>query len=260
MNLLFLGDVVGKPGCRAVCEVLPRLIDREFIDFTVVNAENVEDGAGLEIGLMNRLLAAGANVLTSGNHAYRRSEIIPYLEVEPMFLRPANFPGASPGSGWTIGNTASGESVAVINLIGRVFMDPSDCPFQVVDRVLGQIRDKATTVVVDMHAEATSEKQAMGWYLDGRVSAVLGTHTHVQTADERILPRGTAYLSDAGMCGPIDSVIGARPEDGIRRFHTAVPTKLKVASGPTIVSGAIVSVNEQGQALSIRRVQEKVPA
>jgi hypothetical protein len=259
MNVLFLGDIVGKPGRHAVRAVLPRLIEREAITFVIANCENVAGGMGVDPKSVNELRDAGVHVLTSGNHVWRNKEIVPYMEHEPNLLRPANFPPGVPGSGWIVGETREGHRVAVINLIGRVFMDSVDCPFQMVEALLPEITKRARAVFVDMHAEATSEKAAMGWRLDGRVSAVIGSHTHVQTADERVLPNGTAYLTDAGMCGPIDSVIGMRREQVIHRFVTHMPTKFDVASGPVLVQGAVVELDaETGRALAIRRVQERV--
>jgi hypothetical protein len=257
MNLLFLGDVVGKPGRLAVRSLLPGLIHREKVDFVVVNCENVSGGAGVDPDSCGQLLEAGADVLTSGNHVWRKKEVVEYLEREPRLLRPVNFPPGAPGSGWRKYTTSGGTEVTVINLIGRVFMDSVDCPFQAAERILAEIGSSPGVVLVDMHCDATSEKGAMGWFLDGRVSCVVGSHTHVQTADERILPRGTAFLTDAGMCGPIDSVIGVKAELAIRRFVTHLPTKFETATGPTIVQGAVVSVDpSSGRATAIRRVRE----
>ena len=258
MKLLFLGDIVGKPGLRAVCASLPRLIDRARLDFVVANCENVTNGSGVDPKSARELLAAGANVLTSGNHVWRRKEIVEFIESERRLLRPANFPPMVPGRGWTVAETADGTPVGVVNLIGRVFMDSVDCPFRTAESVLREVGARARVVIVDMHADATSEKGAMGWFLDGKVAAVLGSHTHVQSADERVLPGGTAYITDAGMCGPVDSVIGVKKELAIERFLTHMPVKFEVASGPVVVQGAIVEIDaDSGRATSITRVQER---
>ncbi len=261
MRLLFLGDIVGKPGRRAVLQVLPRLLADEQIDFVVANCENAAGGVGVDPGTARELLAAGADVLTSGNHIWAKREIVEYLRDSDVLLRPANFAPVTPGWGFTVKQGRNGVAVGVLNLIGRVFMSPYDCPFRVADAALAQLRERALVVLVDMHAEATSEKVAMGWYLDGRVTAVVGSHTHVQTADERVLPGGTAYLTDAGMCGPRDSVIGMKREQVMERFLTQMPSRFEVAGGEALVQGAIVDVDHSsGRARSIRRVQEYVPA
>src|SRR5215470_1282360 len=257
MRVLFLGDIVGTPGRRACRTILPRLIDRERLDLVIANCENTAGGAGVDGKSVRDLLDAGVNVLTSGNHVWRRPEIIELIQAERRLLRPANFPPAAPGRGWMVGETAAGTPVAVLNLIGRVFMDSVDCPFRSAEAMLPELQARARVIIVDMHAEATSEKAALGWFLAGKVSAVLGSHTHVQTADERVLPGGTAYVTDVGMCGPVDSVIGVDRELAVRRFVTHMPVKFAVASGPVIVQGAIVDVDaESGHAQGIRRVQQ----
>jgi hypothetical protein len=259
MNLLFLGDIVGKPGRLAVRSLLPKLIHRTEARFVVANCENVSGGAGVEPESCRELLEAGVDVLTSGNHIWRKREIVDYIAREPRLLRPANFPPGTPGEGWRCFRTPDGVEVAVVNLIGRVFMDAMDCPFQAADGILAQLAGRAQVIFVDMHAEATSEKSAMGWHLAGRVSAVVGSHTHVQTADERVLEPGTAFLTDAGMCGPIDSVIGVKRELAIRRFITHMPTRFEPAAGRTVVQGAVVSVDPaSGRATAIARVQEYI--
>ncbi|MCK6554561.1 TIGR00282 family metallophosphoesterase [Candidatus Binatia bacterium] len=259
MRILFLGDVVGKPGCTAVCALLPRLIDRERISFVIANCENASTGgAGIEPARARELLGAGVDVLTSGNHVLKRNEIAAMLGEEPRLLRPANLPPGAPGAGWVVGHTADGTRVAVINMIGRVFMESVDCPFRVAETLLADVRARARVVVVDMHAEATSEKNALGWFLDGKVSAVVGTHTHVQTADERVLPQGTAFVTDTGMCGPVRSVIGLRPETAVRRFVNKLPVRYEVAGGPVLVQGVVIEVDPvKGMALGIERVQER---
>jgi len=259
MNLLFLGDIVGKPGRLAVRGLLPRLIHREQAAFVVANCENISGGAGVDPENCRELFAAGVDVLTSGNHIWRKREIVEYIEREPRLLRPANFPPGTPGAGWGCFRTPDGIEIGVVNLIGRVFMDAMDCPFQAADGIVAALEKRTRVIFVDMHAEATSEKSAIGWHLAGRVSAVVGSHTHVQTADERVLETGTAFLTDAGMCGPIDSVIGVKRELAIRRFITHLPTKFEPAAGRTVVQGAVVRIDPaSGRATSIARVQEYV--
>lgn len=259
MRVLFLGDVVGKPGRQAVRTALPGLIGREHIAIVIANGENAAGGVGIDPRSAEELLGAGVDILTSGNHIWRKKEILAYIEGQARLLRPANYPPGTPGRGWAVFEVASGERVAVLNLMGRVFMDSVDCPFRAAEALVPQLREQATVVIVDMHAEATSEKSAMAWMLDGKVAAVLGSHTHVQTADERVLPAGTAYITDAGMCGPTDSIIGVRREHALRRFLTRMPTAFETASGPVSVQGVVVEVDEQsGRAESIRRIQEPV--
>src|SRR5690349_847859 len=232
MRLLFLGDVVGRPGRRAVRAVLPRLIAREGADFVVANCENASGGKGID----------------------------PYITENRRLLRPHNFAPGVPGTGCAVHRARKSEtSVGVLNLIGRVFMGPADCPFRAAEAAVAELRREATVILVDMHAEATSEKVAMGRFLDGRVSAVVGSHTHVQTADEEILAGGTAYLTDAGMCGPLSSVLGVRSDQVLRRFLTQMPTRFDVASGPVIVQGAVIDVDPaSGRASMVRRIRERV--
>lgn len=257
MRLLFLGDVVGKPGRRAVQSLLPGLISRERISFVVANCENVADGAGVDTSGARALLDAGVDVLTSGNHVWRLSEARALAAEEDRFLRPANYPIGAPGRGCGVFVSAEGVSIAVINLMGRIFMDPLDCPFQVVSALLEEL-EPGTPVLVDMHAEATSEKAAMGWYLAGRATAVVGSHTHVQTADERILPGGTAFITDAGMCGPIDSVIGARTDAVIDRFLSRLPGGFPVAGGRAVMQGVIIDLDsDTGRATAVVRMREE---
>ncbi len=260
MNILFFGDVVGKVGRQAVQRVLPMLIERERADFVVANCENVAGGAGVDAKSCKGLLAAGVDALTSGNHIWRLREIGDYLDLPDVrLMRPANFPGDAPGRGWGVFTSNSGARVGVVNLIGRVFMASVDCPFQAGERIVEELARICPVVLVDMHCDATSEKGAMGWFLDGRVSAVVGSHTHVQTTDQRVLPQGTAFISDVGMCGPIDSVIGVKPELAIRRFVTQRPTRFETASGRAVVQGVVVTVDEAtGRASAIERIQEFV--
>jgi metallophosphoesterase (TIGR00282 family) len=256
MNLLFLGDIVGSPGRRAVEELLYRVVDRYLIDLTVANGENASGGIGITPPVADQLLNMGIDLITSGNHIWKHKDIIPYLKDADRLVRPANYPPDTPGRGFAIVETAIGEKVAVINLEGRVFMSPLECPFRTVDAVLAQISPEVKIILVDMHAEATSEKLAMGWYLDGRVSAVVGTHTHVQTADERVLPQGTAYITDVGMTGPLNSVIGMKTEVILERFLSQRPQPFKVASHNIQLQGVVLKFDGAGHAREIIRVQE----
>ncbi len=256
MNVLFLGDIVGSPGRRAVEELLYRLVDRYLIDLVVGNGENASGGIGITPPVADQLLNMGIDLLTSGNHIWKHKDIVPYLEDTDRLLRPANYPPETPGRGYTVLETAIGEKAAVINLEGRVFMNPLECPFRTVDQILSVVPSEVKVILVDMHAEATSEKLAMGWYLDGRVSAVVGTHTHVQTADERVLPQGTAYITDVGMTGPINSVIGMKTEVILERFLTQRPQSFKVASQNIQLQGVVLKLDNQGNCHEITRLQE----
>ncbi len=256
MNVLFLGDIVGSPGRRAVEELLYRLVDRYLIDLVVGNGENASGGIGITPPVADQLLNMGIDLLTSGNHIWKHKDIVPYLEDTDRLLRPANYPPETPGRGYTVLETAIGEKAAVINLEGRVFMNPLECPFRTVDQILSVVPSEVKVILVDMHAEATSEKLAMGWYLDGRVSAVVGTHTHVQTADERVLPQGTAYITDVGMTGPINSVIGMKTEVILERFLTQRPQSFKVASQNIQLQGVVLKLDNQGHCQEITRLQE----
>jgi len=257
MRLLFLGDVFGEPGRKAVIEWLPRLKERHAIDFIVVNGENAAGGRGITPKIAIALMRAGAAVVTTGDHIWDQNEIVDYLATEPRVLRPLNWPDGTPGQGSVVLETDKGK-VAVVQAQGRTFTNPPlENPFLALDREVERLRAETPVILVDFHAEATSEKIAMGWHLDGRVSAVIGTHTHVQTADERILPNGTAFLCDAGMCGPENSVIGSRIEPVLHRFRTGMPVKFLVANGPVRVCGAWVEVDaDTGRALRIERVSE----
>src|SRR5246127_2585455 len=231
MRILFIGDIVGSPGRRIVLERLEDIVSNEQADLVIANGENAASGFGITPRLTEELLSAGIEVLSGGNHIWDRKEILDFIPREPRLLRPANFPVASPGSGLFCGMSRQGTPYAVLCLQGRIFMAPNDDPFSVADRELLRLPPETKVVIVDMHAEATSEKQALGWYLDGRVTAVLGTHTHVATADERILPGGTAFITDVGMTGPHDSVIGVEKELVVQRFLTAMPGKFEAARG-----------------------------
>lgn len=259
MRVLFLGDVVGRPGRRAIETFLPRLRRESAIDFVIANGENASNGKGINPRAAEELRDAGVDVITSGNHIWQSRDIIPYMTENARLLRPLNYAPEVPGCGWTVRPSRKGAPVAVINLIGRTFMPPAACPFLAVEAVLAEVRRAAAVIVVDMHGEATSEKVGMGWFLDGRVSAVVGSHTHVQTADEAVLPGGTAYLTDAGMCGPEQSVLGVRTEQVLYRFRTQMPVRFDVAGGPVLVQGALVDVDDAtGRATAITRVRERV--
>jgi metallophosphoesterase (TIGR00282 family) len=262
VKLLFLGDVFGKPGRQAVQRLVPKLIAREAIDLVVANAENVANGAGVTPDGAEELLAAEVNLLTSGNHIWSKREIVPYLErPDSRLLRPANYPPGTPGRGRAVVATPDGRKLGVVNLEGRVFMRPLEDPFRVALAEIEALKaEGAKAILVDMHCDATSEKNAMGWFLDGKVSAVLGTHTHIQTADARVLPGGTAYVTDVGMCGPWESVIGVKKELVIERFLTGRPVSFEPAKRDVWLQGAIVDIDDAtGRARSISRVQERLP-
>ena len=250
MHILFIGDIIGSPGRKAVQRLLPDLRREYAIDLVVANGENTAGGFGLTIETAQELFRDGVAVITSGGHIWDKKEIIPYLEEDVPILRPLNYPSGVPGCGYRkVGD------VLVVNLMGRVFMGALDCPFRTMDALLDGPGETPPVIVVDFHAEATSEKEALGWYLDGRVSAVVGTHTHVATADARILPKGTAYVTDLGMVGPINSIIGNAPEDVLPRFLYQTPTRLGIARGPVRFNSVLVEVDvESGQAKSIQRI------
>jgi len=255
LRILMIGDVIGKPGREAVRAVLPDLKREKSIDFVICNGENTAGGFGITADTATELLESGVDVLTSGNHIWDKKEIIPYMDEGLPLIRPANYPDA-PGRGHL-----SSRGVTVVNLMGRVFMGPLDCPFRAADALLDQLKEEGESrvIIVDFHAEATSEKQAMGWYLDGRVSGVFGTHTHVGTVDARILPKGTAYLTDVGMTGPVDSVIGSDKDAVLERFLTSMPHRLPVAIGSCVLNAVLVDVDEEtGNASSIERVDRTV--
>jgi metallophosphoesterase (TIGR00282 family) len=254
MNVLMIGDVVAKPGRVAVLERIQDLREQFKIDFAVMNAENLAGGFSVTPSLCEQLFSHGIDVMTSGNHIFDKKEAVDYIKKQPRLLRPANYPPGTPGSGVWIGE-ANGISIAVVNVMGRVFMPPSDDPFRIVNEVLAQVPDQTKIRLVDVHAEATSEKVAMGWFLDGRVSAVVGTHTHVQTADERILPKGTAYLTDLGMTGSYAGVIGMEKADVIARFTTMPARRAEHASGQVRICAAVIDIdNATGTAKQIQRL------
>ena len=254
MNLLFIGDIFASAGRHVVAERLAGIINTESIDFVVANGENAAGGFGITPHIADELLELGVDCITSGNHIWDKREIYDYLDRQPLLLRPANYPEDLPGKGIAVVKARNGVQVAVMNLQGRTYMPATDCPFRKADRLLGDLPAAVKVRFVDFHAEVTSEKMAMGWHLDGRVSGMIGTHTHVPTADERILPGGTAYQTDAGMTGPYDSVIGVEREPILRKFLTATPVKMEAARGRVELRGAILDIDEQtGRARSIRR-------
>ncbi len=259
MNILFVGDVVGRPGRLALSSRLDRLVDLHCVDLVVVNAENAAAGFGLTVDITRDILDLGVDVITSGNHIWDKKEILPYLDRQERLLRPANYPEGTPGRGWGVFSTNAGIQVGVLNLEGRVFMNNIECPFRFADRCLEELRKQTSIILVDFHGEATSEKVALGYYLDGRVSAVVGTHTHVQTADERILPGGTAYMTDAGMTGSRDAVIGIRKELAIEKFLSQMPVRFEVAKKDPMLSGVLFTVDEgSGRATGVQRIMEVV--
>lgn len=260
INVLFIGDVVGKPGRRAVRDLLDALIDAYDVDLVAANAENAAGGFGITYQTAAELFDAGVNVLTTGNHVWDKKEAVSLLDEAENILRPANYPIGTPGRGFCTVETPGGVEVTVLNLSGRVFMSSLDCPFQGVDDLLKTLSDRSNCILVDFHAEATSEKRAFALHLDGRVSAVLGTHTHVVTADERVLPLGTAYISDLGMTGNEDgSVIGIDLNAALHRFKTQMPVRFDLARGIPVLNGAVVKIDpSSGKALSIERVSRSL--
>jgi metallophosphoesterase (TIGR00282 family) len=254
-RLLFIGDIVGRPGRDLVRRGTAALREYHQADLVIANAENAAAGFGITRELGDQILEAGVDVMTSGNHIWDKKEALDYIGIEPRLLRPANYPAGVPGNGSYVAHTRNGESVAIINVMGRVFMPNIDDPFAVVLKEIERVRQRARIVFVDFHAEATSEKVAMGWHLDGRVTAVVGTHTHVQTADERILPKGTAYLTDVGMTGPHDSIIGVEIEAALGRFLTALPSRFETASGNPRLNGVVIEADSTtGRATEIERL------
>lgn len=260
MKLLFVGDVVGKAGRRALHRLLPGLVDRERVDYTVVNVENAAGGFGITPEVFADLAELPIDCFTTGNHLWDKKEGLPLLDQHPHLLRPANYPAGNPGRGIYAGETAAGIPVAILNLEGRVFMQSLESPFAVADALLEGLDPAVRVIVVDFHAEATSEKQAMAFYLDGRVSAVLGTHTHVPTADERILPGGTALVTDVGMTGPYESIIGFRTEKVLRRFLLQTPVSFEVAKRDVRLAGVLLDIDEEtGKARTVQRLLLSLP-
>lgn len=255
MRVLFIGDIVGKPGRLLLRKALPALAYRCEADLVIANVENVAAGRGVTRALGETILDTGVDVMTSGNHIWDQREALDYIVTEPRLIRPANFPAGVPGSGHHVARTQTGDGVGVINVMGRVFMVPIDNPFSVALERVEQVRADANVIIVDFHAEATSEKIAMGWHLDGRVTAVVGTHTHVQTADAQILPGGTAYITDVGMTGPHDSIIGVQKEAALRRFLTGMPARFEPATGHPLLHAVVITADANtGKATSIERL------
>ena len=264
VNLLFIGDIVGRPGRELVRRGLGALVAHHQIDLVVANVENAAAGFGVTPDIADDLVEYGVHVMTGGNHSWDKKEIFPYFADQPRLIRPANFPAGAPGRGRYVARTTRGVAVGVINVMGRVFMTAIDDPFRVVQEQIELVRKEASIVLIDFHAEASSEKIAMGWHLDGRVTALVGTHTHVQTADERVLPQGTAYITDVGMTGPHDSVIGVERSAIVQRFLTGMPTRFETATENPRLNAVVVAADETtGRALSIERVSlssEKIEA
>ena len=261
IGILFGGDIVGKPGRDAVARLVPLLRKRHGVDCVVANAENAAGGSGVTPEIVEELLSAGVDVLTSGDHVWRNRAVYGSMGREDRLLRPANYPEEAPGKGRVLVTLPGGAKLGVVNVMGRVFMKPADCPFKAAAREVEALRVETPLILVDMHAEATSEKIALGRWLDGKVTAVIGTHTHVQTADERLLPGGTAYLTEAGMTGPCESVLGREIGAVVRHFVTQLPERFEVAREGVEFQGALVRADEKtGRAVSIERIREKLPA
>lgn len=253
VSVLILGDIIGKPGRRVVKAYVSGLESKP--DLIVANVENAAHGFGVSESNLQELKEVGVQVFTGGNHTFDRKEIFEFIDREPTLLRPANYPEGTAGRGWCLVEVG-GAKVGILNLMGRVFMEPLQSPFLVADALIPQIAELTKLIIVDLHAEATAEKVALGWYLDGRVSCVVGTHTHVQTADERILPGGTAYLTDMGCCGPVDGVIGMERSSVLKRFINQLPARFEVAAGAAMLNGVLVKLQaESGKAMSIERIQ-----
>ena len=260
MKILLIGDLMGKPGRWAVSQLLPDLKKINQIDFVIANVENAAGGFGLTKEIASKVYSYGVNVLTSGNHIWDRKEIYEYLNKEPNILRPANYPARDPGKGSVVYQLKDGTKIGVLNIQGRVFMKEIDCPFRIADQEVEKLKPETNLIIVDVHAEATSEKMALGWYLDGRVSAVIGTHTHVQTVDEIILPGGTAFITDVGMTGGHNSVIGIIKEDAITRFLTQIPNRFRIAKDDIKFCAVSVEINQNtGKALKIERIRIDMP-
>jgi metallophosphoesterase (TIGR00282 family) len=255
VKLLFIGDIIGKPGRDALSRELHRIVDRHRVDLVIANGENAAGGFGLTAETAQELFKCGVQMITSGNHIWDKKDALEYIKREERIVRPANYPEGTPGKGTAIVKTPGGVKIGILNLEGRVFMNNLDCPFRCADKEIAKLKEETPIVFVDFHAEATSEKASLGWHLDGRVCAVIGTHTHVQTADERILTAGTAYMTDAGMTGAFDSVIGVKKEEAILKFLTQRPSKFEVAKKDIRINGVVIEVDEKtGLSLSIERI------
>ena len=257
MRILFIGDIIGRPGRQTVARLLPEIREEFRPDFVIANGENAAGGMGITQDTAREILNAGVDAITLGNHVWKKKDIYPYLDQEARVIRPANYPAGCPGRGWFVFNLEAGK-LGVVNLCGRIFMECLDNPFLVADAILETLSVETDVIIVDFHAEATSEKSAFAWYMDGRAAAVIGTHTHVQTADERILPNGTAYITDVGMTGPRDSVIGVRKELIISKFLTLMPAKFEISEDQTFLSAVIVDADPSThKAVGIERLQRK---
>ncbi len=257
-SVLVIGDIVGEPGRKALFLSLSRIVQEEGADFVVANAENAAGGFGITGNIAGKLYSYGVDCITTGNHVWRNREVFKIIDTDSRLVRPANYPNGTPGRGWTVVEKG-GILLGVLNLMGRIFMDPLDCPFRVAKKEISAIKKETKYIIVDFHGEATSEKIAMGWWLDGRVSAVVGTHTHVQTADERVLPEGTAYITDLGMTGPFDSVIGVRKERALQKLTTRIPAKFVTAEDDVRINAVVITIDrESGLARSIKRVHHRV--
>jgi 2',3'-cyclic-nucleotide 2'-phosphodiesterase len=255
VKILFIGDIIGKPGREALSRELHRIVDRHMVDLIIANGENAAGGFGLTQETAQDLFKCGVHVLTSGNHIWDKKDALEYINREERIVRPANYPEGTPGRGATIATTPGGVKVGILNLEGRVFMNNLDCPFRCADREIAKLKEEASIIFVDFRAEATSEKISLAWYLDGRVSAVVGTHTHVQTADERLLNAGTAFITDAGMTGAFDSVIGVKKEEAIQKFVTQRPSKFEIAKKDIRINAVVVEVDEKsGLSKGIERI------
>jgi metallophosphoesterase (TIGR00282 family) len=257
-NVLIIGDIVGEPGRKALFISLSQLIQDEKVDFVVANAENAAGGFGITGNIAGKLYSYGVDCITTGNHVWRNREVFKVIDTDSRLLRPMNYPHGTPGRGWTVVEKG-GIKLAVLNLMGRVYMEPLECPFRTARREIALIKKETKHIVVDFHGEATSEKIAMGWWLDGQVSAVVGTHTHVQTADERVLPGGTAYITDAGMTGPFDSIIGVRKERALQKFTTLIPSKFITAEDDIRINAVVVTIETNtGNARLIKRIHHQI--
>lgn len=254
MNILFIGDIFGRTGRNLLKDNLTKIIEENYIDFAIANGENSAGGVGITKDIYEDLISYGIDVVTLGNHAWAQKKIFDFIDNTERIVRPANYPEGTPGKPYIIIET-KGRRIAVINLCGRVFMDCLECPFKTIDRILNEIEGKADIKILDFHAEATSEKIAMGWYLDGRITAVLGTHTHVQTADERILPKGTAYITDVGMTGPVNSVLGVKTDIIIKKFLTNLPCKFEAAEDTGQINGVILRIDDNNIVIDIERLK-----
>lgn len=260
LNVLFIGDIVGKPGRQIVKVLLPKLKEEYKIEFVIANGENAAGGFGITENIAKEIFSYGVDLITTGNHVWDKKEVIAYIAKEPRILRPLNYPQGVPGTGSIVTKTRKDALIAVLNVSGRIFMSLLDCPFKTTMEEIKRIKQQTNLIFIDFHAEATSEKMAFAYYFDGQVSAVIGTHTHVQTADEKILPKGTAYITDVGMTGPEDSIIGFKKEEIIEKFLDNMPRKFEVPSSPAILSGVIVEVDiDSGLAKNIKRLMLRHP-